>query len=130
MRFTVDGVTYAIEFSRSFRTVHLPYRVKGLKKSKTAVKVVQKSFYPYTTVNILPVDLNTGKPVVDPEGQPVIHRTWTVGCSHRDNFSPEEGRMNALRGVTRGNSLSREFKRAVWNAYWSRSSEFKKRVHE
>ena len=101
MRFTFNGEQYALEFKRIPREFTDPR--DGLRKL---------SAKPYTTVNLLQFDGN---------GQnPAIFRTGTVGCWWRDNYSLEKGRLGAMKLMTKGNSLSKEFKQAVWLAYFNR----------
>lgn len=110
MKFTYDHptgerFTYVIEFSRTFRDIHV-----GVDDLGNDVAV--PSTYPYTTVVIWQSDGTGATPST-------IFRTYTVGCAHRDHFTREQGRKAALKLAIDG--LSREFRTAVWKAYHNRS---------
>lgn len=91
------------------------------------------------------IDENTGQPLYNTYGKPVyetyqgkskfpntvitifrdkdnavpgeLFRTATVGCHHHESYSPEQGRLNALRAVSR--TLDKAFKRQLWESYLS-----------
>lgn len=106
MRFTFEGQTFTLEFQRSYREIF----ARDKAGTPDPLRILHtKSRYPYTTA------------IVWKEGEGVPYRTYTVGCSHRDNFTREEGRKNALKMICKGNSLPKAFKSALWDAYFSRT---------
>ena len=118
IRFTVDGKTFEIEFSRSKREV--PTTSKDAPEGK--------STWPYTTATILEVG----------EGKREtwrVFRTFTVGCHKSDRFTYEGGRKRALALavydepyvlnaqkllVKNENVIPRSWKTVMWKAYHSR----------
>lgn len=100
MRFEFEGQKYILEFQRDF-------------KETTVNGEIKKASKPYTTVNLVRFE----------DDKPVVHRTATVGCWHRDVYTLEKGRLGALRLMTKGNGLSKEFKRVLWKAYMERGKE-------
>lgn len=108
MRFTFEGRVYEITFKRHHSNVFVP------DTWSKHVKRVRKSQFPYTTVKILVVDESS------PAKDWGVFRTGTVGCWFRDKFNHENGRLNALKFMTKGNSMSKDMKSAVWDAYMSR----------
>lgn len=117
MRFSVEGQEFEISFRRYHPTLYLPDpNLKGTnKKTRTT--------HPSTEALIL---------VVDPKKKPVeydVHRSYTVGCYHQDKFTQEDGRLAALKMISKGNSLSKEFKAAMWEAYTNRFETFQIEVN-
>jgi hypothetical protein len=109
LHFVDDGKEYAIEFKRKLSDVTLQ-RIAG------GNSVLGPSTYPYTTVDIVEVDKSTSPYTRR------VHRTFTVGCHHKDRFNREKGRINALRQVSRTDSLSYEFKAKLWQTYMERAN--------
>jgi hypothetical protein len=66
---------------------------------------------PNTTVFIMK---NNGSELTSDE----IYLSHTVGCFAKDRFSRSIGRITALRAV--GKTLTKEFRRAMWEAYAKR----------
>lgn len=98
MRFEHNGDSFALSFRRE-------YRDRINEKGDTV-----KSTKPYTTVELY-----------KQEGDKfTLFRTATVGCWHKDDYRLEKGRLGALRFLSKGNSLSQEFKAAMWKSYMER----------
>ena len=104
MRFEYSGTTYQIEFQRE----------RQLRRDSLTNEDIETT-HPSTTARILVVD--DGKPAKEWK----VYRSWTVGCYHRDRFTTEQGRLYALRAISKGNSLPREFKARMWDAYITRT---------
>lgn len=119
MRFTHEGRTYVIEFQREYRMKDaLVLQEDGTEK----IESVPATRYPDTTAYVLEVKPSTADATGDTgKEERVPYRSYRVGCWHRDGFTLERGRLNALRGITRSNSLSYNFKQALWNAYIKRN---------
>jgi hypothetical protein len=83
-----------------------------VKRNESGIPIVNlvPSKFPYTTVNI--VELG------EKRSDDTIYRTATSGCYHQDKFSLEEGRLHALRLVSK--TLDKPMKKAMWNAYMNR----------
>lgn len=105
MKFVVDGDTYELDFQRSYKQIPIERQPDG-------VIVYQKSKYPYTTCTILRHHASSGKVSV--------YRSCTVGAYHKDKFTLEAGRMNALKLLSKGNSLTKHFKAQMWKTYLNR----------
>lgn len=103
MRFEYEGSTYLIEFMRKNKTVRV-----GVNASGDDVWGISR--FPYTTVIIW-------KLIPNSELRELV-RTATVGCHHGDEYSPEKGRVNALRLVTK--TLEKPFYTKMWQAYTGR----------
>jgi len=113
MKFEFDGLQYVLEFERSSKQVTVGSQ-KDEKGNRRAVKATSR--YPYTTVRIIQLPKNV-KDVT--RGSRVVYRTATVGAYHKDNFTLERGRILALRAVSQ--TLTKEFKRVMWDAYMHRT---------
>lgn len=111
MKFEYEGTSYLIEFER---------------QSKVPESSLWGITRRYTTARVFKV---TGPGKTDKQ----VLREYTVGCSHRDQFNYEEGRKYALtlalydaptmndgEPVYGFNRLSKEFRTAVWAAYFNR----------
>lgn len=103
MRFKFNGADYQLEFQREFKPVRVGF------DEVNQVDLMGPSKWPYTTANLFITEPGTlpGK----------LLRTYTVGAHHTEQFSYEEGRLNALRQLSKTNSLSKELKKAMWDAY-------------
>lgn len=115
MKFEVNGEFYTLEFQRYFKPVRLGVDEAGN-------DITGDSTYPYTSVYLW-------------KGlEPIPFRSYTVGCSHVDQFSREDGRRNALRMLSKGkdqievngelvenpNGLTKAVKAAMWATYLQR----------
>ena len=102
MKFEHEGATYFLDFQRDYKQVEV---------GNTAGEVVRTaSHYPSTTVILWKQREN---PLA-----PELYRTATVGCWHKDTFTLEKGRLNAMRLMSR--TLSKEMKRKMWASYMNR----------
>ena len=111
MRFQVDGTTYALDFQREHKYVHVPYP----KQTKGGNKIMEtkRSTHPYTTVRVVVVDDSV------PPKQWKTAFEATVGCWHKeDKFTIEKGRLEALRKINR--IIPPDMKSPMWNAYLQR----------
>lgn len=118
MKFEFADQQYEIEFERQHKQRTLKKGEMGVNKDGILVTEGEiPCTFPHTTARIVYIPPEV--PGVVSAGK-VVFRTWTVGGHHRDNFTREDGRINALRGICKGRSLNREFKEAIWNAYFSR----------
>jgi hypothetical protein len=118
LRFEVDGVPFRIEFQRDWMKV--PYYGEDGEKVGEAIAT-----HPYTTVKLVQLHPETGKPVE-------VFREATVGCSPYDTYTLESGRRWALRSVTRTlnhlndadkNAWYKRFKSIMWQTYLTRSAK-------
>lgn len=112
MKFEFEGLSYAIEFKRENRV-----------PSGSNVAVPR----PYTTARIVRLG--------EDKADRTIVREYTVGWNPHDRFSYEAGRKIALTRAMfdaptksggeplMGTTLSREFRTAVWEAYFGRFVE-------
>lgn len=108
MRFVVDDQEYRIEFERKYKLIIVRYDYDPVKDQHNPV--YERAKFPYTTANIFKVV----------NGKDILFRTYTVGAHFKERFTLESGRVNALRMITKGNSLSKAFKKALWDAYHER----------
>jgi hypothetical protein len=104
MIFEFDGKTYLIEFKREYKTrlFHDP---------ETGEESNVKTTHPYTTAFLY--ETSKEKPLMKQ-----LFRTATVGCWHHERYSPEKGRVRALRMITR--TIPKEMKPVMWKAYHER----------
>ena len=106
MRFNYNNKTYAIEFQRVYRRVHV--RDKRTKN----VKYVQIAQYPNTIVKL--VEVEKGE---DPKFWKVF-ATAEVGCFKTDQFTKEAGRLAAMRKLSP--ELDVGMRQAMWQRYVGR----------
>lgn len=116
MIFNYGGDEFRIEFERTKKPITVPDQFI------VGEFVTVPSRHPYTTVRILQKDR--------PTGNYKIHRTATVGCWKQDPFNLEAGRVGALRLVSKGKSLSKEFKAVMWETYINRKGAGKVQGHK
>jgi hypothetical protein len=115
MRFRLDDSEFRIVFKREHKDVtYLKQKVDedgrpifDIFANPLFEKVQAKSKFPSTTVTIFR-DRDNAIP-----GE--VFRTATVACHHRESYSPEQGRLNALRLVSK--TLDKEFKTLLWETY-------------
>lgn len=124
MRFQFNGKTYEITFQRTYQSVRNPYW-RGVVVDGEIICYTDehpeyiRSKYPYTTATINIVVENPDKPG---QWNPVEeYRTNTVGClaSEPNGFSPNRGRVRALRGMNP--TLPKEMLPILWDAYNGRN---------
>lgn len=105
MRFTYNGSEHSLSFKRTTADVT---RFNG---------EVVKSRHPFTFVALETV-------VRDPDGK-VTSRTKVLEdkaiTSKGDHFSIEQGRLAALRNLTRTMTTQKDLKKAIWTAYVKRA---------
>lgn len=120
LKFEFEGTKYRIDFTREARTVK---QFRGYADSvdtsngeviKVPVVVDVPARYPYTTVTLWKTM---------PGGGEVIYRSYTVGCIHTDSYTLEDGRLAALRMLSKSNSLDKPFKKAMWTCYFDRFNQ-------
>lgn len=107
LTFEHKGNTYILDFLRSRKDVPLREDYDG----KRPLGAGAQTTHPDTTVIIW----------MEREGHPEGHemyRTATAGCYHTDRFRLEEGRIKALRSVSK--TLSKEMRAKVWECYTKR----------
>lgn len=136
MRFTFDNVTYLIEFERQPRVIASRWVDPETGEEHDAV--VDK-YHPQTTATIFKVT-ETDDPK---KPHKEVFRTYTVKTNHRDTNNLDTGRKMALRKAMYDapeehaakvegrpddrplrrdfTRLSREFRIAVWTAYFNRA---------
>lgn len=99
LAFEHNGKHYAMLFDYEKKKLHLPDTVMSVKKRKgrPAFKVMRQvpSAKPYTTVRIHEVLANGALAF------PCV-RSATVGCWHGDEYNKNQGRVRALRVLTKG----------------------------
>lgn len=120
MRFTFDGKTYQITFSREFKLVRNPFwiGVKDAPFSEAEPEFI-KSQWPYTTVRLDVVEQND--PTHPDRWHAVeLYRTATVGYYHRERskFSIEQGRIHALHSLM--TTIPAGMVAPLWSAYNTR----------
>lgn len=108
MKFSVAGVNYELEFTRSHRQV--PSGFDHEKKEQIFVP----SRFPYTTVKVFRVRK---------EQKPEVWRETTVGAHWSEVYTHERGRLHALRLVSK--TLNKAFKKAMWESYVNRKNRKK-----
>lgn len=103
MKYAYNGNEYTIEFKREHKTVTVfdAYGNAAAFKSK----------HPYTTVTLY------RQATTDPIKQ--IYRTATVGAYWQDAYTHEEGRLAALRAISK--TLTKESRKPLWEAYINRA---------
>jgi hypothetical protein len=109
MRFKFGGNTYSLSIARKHQ--HVPFFTDG-------VRHVIKSTFPYTTVGLF----------LEKDNEIALLASGTVGCLPKDQYSPRTGVRLALQALTKRLSrlqktnpngpYTREFRAAMWEAYW------------
>lgn len=115
MKFDFAGSQFQIEFQRSVQDVTLTRRVKREAEDGSIEVVtdhtVQKSQHPYTTARLS---------ATGPLGTaPQVLIEASVGCAPSDKYSVAEGRVQALRKLTKA-VPEKELRKAIWQAYSER----------
>ena len=105
MRFKYNGEDHYIDFRRDYREI-TAYDDEG-----NAVGT-RKTKYPYTSVFIMK------ERKTSPDGDELV-LSYTVGCYHRDGFTLADGRLAALRAVTKG-LKDKLLSKSIWDAYLTR----------
>jgi hypothetical protein len=106
MRYTFGPAEFKITFEREHRPIVIDNTIDG-------EPITIPSTHPYTTVSLF------RKSETDPDF--VLYRTDTVGCSPKDKFVKETGRILALRKIT--NTLSKAHRSVLWDAYMNRATK-------
>lgn len=108
MRFDFAGSQFQIEFQRTKKDVVITRRIKDQQTGDIiTTDTIQPSQHPYTIVR-----LTETKPGVEPH----VLVEASVGCAPMDRFSVSEGRVQALRKLTRA-VPDKAFRKAIWEAY-------------
>lgn len=108
MKFSYAASDYSLEFRRQKKQVSITRRdIAGNKFT-----VSRESRYPYTTVTLYESRLNM---------LPTPIYSATVGCLATDRYSPEQGRIHALRALYKKiKPISPELGKKIWEAYRNR----------
>jgi hypothetical protein len=108
MKFKFDGRSFRLAFERKHKDV-------TILKDGVATKV--RSLYPYTTAKLYEERLGLEASIV---------AQATVGCLPGDTYSNAKGRLFALRAlnaVLGRRNHTKDFRRAMWEAYINRGNE-------
>lgn len=108
MRFEVDGRKYSLEFQR----YQGEFVRSGVDTDGKPVEIVRKTAHPRTTVIMFEHFEHDGVKAAEAVG------IATVGCSHLDRFTKEDGRLAALRALTR--TIDPKLREPMWKAYLNR----------
>lgn len=118
MRFEHEGKGFRLEFSREFKEREVFSHFEDEEAKVGPVFKMEKSRWPYTSVNILAELALDGLPPA--KATLIPYRTYTVGCHSTEKvFNPAVGRLAAMRMVTKGNSMSKDFKKSLWKCFVS-----------
>lgn len=106
MRFTYAASQFELEFKRKKEEITLQRR----DKDGQVILTIQESTHPYTTAVLYESNLNM---------TPKVLHMAIVGCAPGDKYSVKQGRIEALRKLTR-KIEDKGLRKAVWEAYAKR----------